>query len=163
MGELTRSLVNDKDAAVAEGFRAVEMVEAMLRLAGERDLPSDGLCFQRDTFALLAHLRRRLLGVERTAPSDDLAAMLADYRRRYPAGYRVEPTVPNGRSEAETAKALRILFPLLLRDRMSYRAWDRLLLSPPLSRLQLMAARRLGAGLPRFVDKQGMATTVLLK
>jgi hypothetical protein len=163
VGELTRALVADRPAAVAEGYRAVETVEVMRRLAEERGLPTDGLCFQRDTFALLARLREALLGVAPDGRRDDVAALLTEYRRRYPAGYRFDATEAEPMEQTPSGRTIALLLPLLLRRRMAYRPLDRLLLSRPLTRLQAVAADRLARRLPRFVDKQGMATDVLLR
>lgn len=161
---LHRYLVRDKAAAVAEGHRAVATVRAMRRLAEEMDLARSlpgidaDLRFQEETFAVLAELREVLLGVDTAATRARLAYLIPAYETRYPAGYRFDAA-----GGASSARATRLLLRLLLRHRMDYRRGDRFLLDRHVTRLKALAARRLAAHLPHFVDQQGMSADALLR
>lgn len=157
---LHRYLVRDKAAAVAEGYRAVEKVNEMARIADQLGLGDAGLAFQRDTFAILACLREVLLGVETPETSARLAGLIADYRRQYAAGYRFDD-VPAGRTELRRPVVL--LFQLLIRQQRPYRRCDRVLLNRFVSRFKAFVVRQQQAKLPRFVDKQGMTAEMLLR
>ena len=125
VGKLYRHLVRDQAAAVAEGHRAVETVRAMrvwrarsgcrMRISASSSQPSK----------ILAHLREVLLGLETPQTRTRLADLLAAYRRRYPDGYRFDypPT-----AQGQLGPGAALLIQLLIRDRMQYRAGDRLLL-----------------------------------
>lgn len=160
VGLLHRYLVRDKPAAVAEGYRAVEKIQEMTRLAEHLGLETDGLTFQHDTFAILARLREVLLGVETTATRSELVDLIAAYRQRYADGYRFDDA-PSTRGEP--GRSVVVLFQILLRRQQQYRRSDHLLLNRYVSRCKAYIVRRQESKLPRFVNKQGMTADVLLR
>jgi hypothetical protein len=89
--------------------------------------------------------------------------MLTEYRRRFPAGYRFEAAGRDGRDRGRSGWPMALVYSLLLRRRMAYRPIDRLLLSSPVTRLQLRVVHRLAARLPGFVDRQGMTSSILMR
>ncbi|MDQ3514241.1 MAG: hypothetical protein M3462_11405, partial [Chloroflexota bacterium] len=159
VGSLSRHQVRDRATAVAEGHRAVETVEDMLRLSTDRGLPADGIRFQLDTFRILALMREVLLGTDTSDTHARLAALLPPYRQAYPVGYRFDDPI-HGTNERD--RPLRWLFGLLLRRQPRYRRRDRLLLSRGATGLNRYLVRRQRAALPRFVDTRGMASDTLL-
>lgn len=159
VGKLHRYLVRDKAAAVAEGYRAVETVRAMLRIAQRLGLPESDLQFQLDTFVILAHLREVLLATDTPHTHERLETLIAAYRRTYPDGYRFDyRPAPRDRFERRAA----LLFGLVIRHDQQYRRGDRLLLNRHVTRLKTFVVRRQQSELPRFVNKQGMSSDVLL-
>jgi hypothetical protein len=160
VGHLYRHLVRDREAAVAEGYAAVERVREMARLAGELGLPEADFRFQLDTFLILAHLREVLFALDTPETRERLAALIAAYQERYPRGYRFD-TRPA--SLGALGRPSGAVFRLLLRHEMRYRWGDGLLLNRHVTRLKVIAAGRMQASLPRFVNKQGMTADALLR
>jgi hypothetical protein len=101
-----------------------------------------------------------LLGVDTPRTATNFASLLADYRERYPAGYRFD----DAQSDASLpGRSIAVLFQLLVRRHARYRRGDRVLLNPYVSRLKAYLVQRQTAKLPRFVNKQGMSAEVLLR
>lgn len=160
IGRLHRRLVTDPAAAIAQGYAAVAAVRDMLTIAAEENLPTEGLVFQLDTFEILAELRKVLFGVDVPATHLRLETLLADYRARYPHGYRFDAVTT---SRGHVGAALSLLFPLLIRRQMHYRRGDRVMLNRHVTRAKAKLVRRFRSGLPAFVDQQGMPSDVLLR
>lgn len=160
IGLLHRVVVRNPAQAVAEGHHAVRTVEAMRELARELGLDDAPFLFQRETFRLLAWQREVLLGLASPETHDRLDALLDDYQRRYPHGYRfgveVERALPAGHPAA-------LLMRLLLRSRTMYRWLDYVSLNRPVSRLLSRIAGRLSGMLPRYAGHQGMSPETLLR
>lgn len=163
IGLLHRYRVRDTAVAIAEGRQAVATVREMIQLAGRIGLSEtaqSGLRFQLATFELLALLREVMFGVDTAETRRNLSQLAAEYRHTYPDGYAID--LPDG-PRAQPSRVFRLALPLLLRDRTAYRRADHFLLNRHITRLKARLAARLQANLPRFIDKQGMSSDVLLR
>jgi hypothetical protein len=157
---LHRHIVTDAARAVAEGWAAVDEVEAMCALAPELGVPLTPLAFQRDTFRILALARAVLLGVDTPRTWRQLEELLPAYQIRYPHGYRFA-LGPDPLAGAD--RLSRLALRVVLRRRHRYRMRDRLMLTPLVSHAKIWLSRRLASSLPVFVNKHGMSAEMLLR
>jgi hypothetical protein len=120
--------IKDRQSVIDEGEHAVEIVEQMIVMAQQIDLPNgivDSLRFQLATFRLLAQIRRLIFGTLSDIERQQLNRDITAYQKRYPQHYRFSLNI---QSNALGSHASMLLIPLLIRHQSAYRRFDYFLL-----------------------------------
>lgn len=153
------TLVQDPQAAIDDSTRTVEASKHMLPLAQALKLPDDAqqsLEFTYETMRLLAQIRRHTFQPFSSEKRAELHKDITRYEQRYPQHYTL-PKPPDGRHQWLP----RLLLPVVVRQRPSYRLWDRFLLRT--SPLQLRLVRLLLRRTKSRLADQSMGFEVFFK
>lgn len=155
-----RCLVENGEAKVAQGDRALKEVETMKTLAQKHDLPPDGLELMEDTFALLAEARRYYFLPYSEGQVARMQGLIETYTQRHEIRYsiRLELTPFTLRS-----RHLRWILQTMVREKRGYRALDQVFTLRILSILFPLLRKLGNKAVPDFVHRQAMGIEAVFK
>lgn len=160
MRQVLRCFVDDGEAVIARGRKALEDLEDMKALAVELGLPAQDIDFMRDTFSIFAEARQYYFGEFTPEIAERLKKMRDDYRTKYTTRYSIHLDF---RPVNIKTRRLRWYLGILFRDQRGYRMLDRLFTIRILGWLYPVL-RRLGMKfLPEFSQKQAMGIDTLFR
>jgi hypothetical protein len=162
MRKLLRCFVADGEAAIAQGWAALEKIAAMRSLAARLGLPVADFDRMRDTFEILAAAREYYFRPFDPATVERLRGLKRDYKTRHPRHQRYSVKLDFDRVRVRRAH-LRWLLAVLLRRQRGYRLVDRILTVHVLARIYPLVRRWNRRLLPRGLGEQAMGVDAVFK
>ncbi|TGK14424.1 glycosyl hydrolase family 67 [Leptospira stimsonii] len=155
------SFCENRERSVEVGYKAIESLNEMGRIAKRISLPYD-FRFQYDTFQLFAFCRELLYlpDPERQHYLLEETIHLANiYAENYPDAYKFR-ILSRKRIPGFMSK---LLLKLFIRRNKDMRILDRILFSPLMRHFYLFLYQRIRSKLPSFINQQAMPVSELLK
>jgi len=160
MKKILACLIREPEAAVVEGYGALEKLREMQRIAKEHGLPTKGLKFQLATFEIMAVAREYFFRPYDEEIAERLKGLKADYRKRFKRNYSVmldfSPT-PVRRFH------LRWLFALFFRERSRYRLLDEVVTLRMVAWAYPVVKRLASRVSPDFAQNQAMGLETIFR
>jgi hypothetical protein len=160
MRKVLRRFVHERREAISDGWRTLEKVRGLQRMAERLGIGADVFEFQYDTFRLLALAREYFFGPWRPHVAERIKKVAEEYRVRYPLGFHVEVDF---RPVRLRKRIIKIIFGLCLRTRPAYRLFDLLVLNRFAGLIYLLLRPWYHGRLPSFARTQAMGIQTILK
>ncbi|MFU8781295.1 MAG: hypothetical protein ACNA71_09795 [Kiritimatiellia bacterium] len=162
MRRVMRSIVENQQACVQEGWQACKKIRIMQNIAKRANIPEQGLAFQHDTFQILALLREYVFAdpEDEQACIERLKQARTQYRKTWKPRYAIKCTfAPHKRYWIRVQWWRR----LLVREQRGYRLLDSIITLRLLAILYPMLGSLRQRMLPKFARKQAMGIDSVFK
>jgi hypothetical protein len=160
MRKFLRCFVEDGEAAIRQGWAALDKIRDMQRIAREAELPDDGLAFQYATFEILAMAREYYFRPYDRETGRRLGQLKQAYRQRFDSRYSIHLDFNRVRMKRWMMQAL---LTLLFREQRGYRMVDRIITIRLLGILYPLVRRLRLGWVPAFAREQAMGIDAVFK
>ncbi len=154
-----RAFCRNHMASIKIGFRALEKIKDLRRLAIEGNIPQYNYEFHFDTFFLLAKARELIYRDTGKEGIKEFKKLAKTYKSKHPKTYRFYVKLNNN----ENSRLFLPMLKLLVRKNSHYRLIDRMLFNPLTSRFYLFLYRKSKKRFPKFLNKQAMPIDTLFR